>query len=62
MSSRLKVLLVIITSLIYYIGMDFSEESFFNFYSLKFYLKILISLTFGIILSVIIKGGKKNKL
>lgn len=40
--------------------MDYGSESFYNLSSSKFYIKISISIVFGIILNYFVKPGKKS--
>ncbi|WP_445913914.1 hypothetical protein [Flavobacterium sp.] len=60
MNTKEKIFFATFTCLVYYIGMDYSDESFFNFKSVKFYLKFLISIILGIVLVFTIKGKKSS--
>lgn len=55
-----KIGLAFISGIIYYVVMDCEDESFFNLYNPKFYLKFLLSVVLGLILVLTIKGGKNN--
>lgn len=60
MNRKEKIFFATFTCLVYYIGMDYADESFFDFSSIKFYLKFLISIILGIVLVFTIKGKKSS--
>lgn len=51
---------IIVSTLVFYSIMDYGNDSFFDFYSFKFYKNILLSLGFGIVLNLLIKTNKKS--
>lgn len=55
-----KIIFILISSSIFYLLMDFDSPSFFKVNEGKFYLKLFISLAFGIILNLTVKMNKNN--
>ncbi len=60
MKLQTKILLAIILGVIYYCFMDYDDINFFNFKNEKFYLKLLISISFGVILTLTINRKKRS--